>query len=137
MTLSIEDFPAPFGPMMARISCSRTSKETSCSALTPPKASDTPSTARMAGPVPRSATGVRSSSRPPCGGGAVDSGLCDAQVRGDDPGAAVFEAHLGLDEAMRLSGVERLDQGGVFLGDVAAAHLARARGLAIVGIELL
>ena len=32
--------PAPFGPMMARISCSRTSKETSVSALTPPKRSE-------------------------------------------------------------------------------------------------
>src|SRR5882672_9901290 len=115
--------------MMARISCSRTSKETSCSATTPPKARDTPSTARMAGPVPRSATVVKDSSRPPRGGGAVDPGLCDAQIRGDDPGAAVLEAHLRLDEAMRLSGVQSLDQRGVFLGHVPAAHLARAREL--------
>src|SRR5882724_3261840 len=137
MTLSIEDLPAPFGPMMARISRSRTSNETSCSALTPPKASDTPSTARMAGPVPRSATGVKTSSRPPHGGGVVDPGLGDAQIRRDDPGAAILEAHLRLDEAMRLPGVQRLDQRGVLLGDVAPAHLARASELAVVGIELL
>ena len=37
MTLSIEDLPAPFGPMMARISPSRMSKEMSVIAFTPPK----------------------------------------------------------------------------------------------------
>src|SRR5262249_44056113 len=45
MTLSIEVLPAPFGPMMARISPLRISKETPATALTPPKASDTFSTA--------------------------------------------------------------------------------------------
>jgi hypothetical protein len=39
MTLSIEDLPAPFGPMMARISPSRMSNEMSLIATTPPKRS--------------------------------------------------------------------------------------------------
>ena len=44
MTLSIEVLPAPFGPMMARISPLRMSNETSVIAFTPPKASETFST---------------------------------------------------------------------------------------------
>ena len=40
MTLSIELLPAPFGPMMARISCSSTLKEMFVSACTPPKRSE-------------------------------------------------------------------------------------------------
>src|SRR5262250_802688 len=45
MMLSIEVLPAPFGPIMARISPLRMSNETPATALTPPKASDTFSTA--------------------------------------------------------------------------------------------
>src|SRR5262245_52167440 len=45
MTLSSEVLPAPFGPIMERISPLRISKETPATALTPPKASDTFSTA--------------------------------------------------------------------------------------------
>ena len=41
MTLSIEVLPAPFGPMMARISPFVTSNEMSVIALTPPKDSET------------------------------------------------------------------------------------------------
>ena len=41
MTLSIEVLPAPFGPMMARISPFLTSKEMSVIAFTPPKDSET------------------------------------------------------------------------------------------------
>jgi hypothetical protein len=41
MTLSIDVLPAPFGPMMARISPLRTSKEMSVIAFTPPKRSET------------------------------------------------------------------------------------------------
>ncbi len=44
MTLSIEVLPAPFGPMMARISPLRMSKETSLIAFTPPNDSETFST---------------------------------------------------------------------------------------------
>ena len=51
MTLSIEVLPAPFGPMMARISPLRISNETSLIAFTPPKASDTSSTASSTSPA--------------------------------------------------------------------------------------
>src|SRR5450755_1568523 len=51
MTLSSELLPAPFGPMMARISCSRTSKLMSVSALTPPNASEMLSSLRMTSPT--------------------------------------------------------------------------------------
>ena len=51
MQLSMELLPAPLGPMMARISCSRTSKEMSVSALTPPKLSEMFFTSRMTSPI--------------------------------------------------------------------------------------
>src|SRR5438309_4704078 len=142
MTLSIEDLPAPFGPMIARISCSRTSKETACSATTPPKASEMSSISRSAAPIflpvliGRDATG-RDSRRLPRRGDAVGPRLHDSQVRRYRTGAPVLEAHLRLDEAARLARVEGIDQRGVFLADMAAAHLARARELAVVGVELL
>src|SRR5438046_4364417 len=56
MTLSIEVLPAPFGPMMARISPLRISKETSTSARTPPNDSDTPSTESSTSPAATSRT---------------------------------------------------------------------------------
>src|SRR5229473_2451663 len=51
MMLSSEVLPAPLGPMMARISPLRMSKETPLTALTPPKASDTFSTASSTSPA--------------------------------------------------------------------------------------
>jgi hypothetical protein len=51
MQFSIEVLPAPFGPMMARISPFWMSNETSVSAFTPPKPSDTFSTARITSPL--------------------------------------------------------------------------------------
>src|ERR1700710_117079 len=47
MTLRSELFPAPFGPMMARICPCVTAKLTSRRAATPPKARLMPSSARM------------------------------------------------------------------------------------------
>src|SRR6267154_5782997 len=141
MTLSIEDLPAPFGPMMARISCSRTSNETPWSATTPPNASETSSISRMASPVFLPAfmplRDMHRGSRRPRRGDTVGLRLHDSQVGRHRTRAAVLEAHLRLDEAARLVRVEGIDQHGVFLGDVAAAHLARARELAVVGVELL
>src|SRR3954471_6600281 len=46
MQLTIEVFPAPFGPMMENSSPSLTPKDTSVSARTPPKRSDTPRTSK-------------------------------------------------------------------------------------------
>src|SRR5580704_13295691 len=56
MTLSSDVLPAPFGPMMARISPLRMSNDTSEIAFTPPNASDTFST--------ESSTSPASTSRP-------------------------------------------------------------------------
>src|SRR4051812_27395596 len=46
MQLTIDVLPAPFGPMMENSSPSLTPKETSVSARTPPKRSDTPRTSK-------------------------------------------------------------------------------------------
>ena len=55
MTFSIELLPAPFGPMIARTSCSRTSNVMSVSAFTPPNASDMPSSDSTTSPMRRAA----------------------------------------------------------------------------------
>src|SRR5882672_6637704 len=138
MTLSIEDLPAPFGPMIARTSCSRTSNDTPCSATTPPNARDTSSTS-SSGPPPvlLALISPARSCRFPRVRAAVCLRLQDAQVRGDGADAAILEAHLGLDEAARLARIERIDERRVLLGDVTAAHLARARQLAVVRVQLL
>src|SRR5258708_34254701 len=121
MTLSIEDLPAPFGPMMARISCSRTSNETPCSATTPPNASETPSISRMAAPVflpafmPLRDT-HRGSRRHPRRGDTVGLRLHDSQGGRHRTRAAVLEAHLRFDEPARLSRVEAIAEHGAFLG---------------------
>src|SRR5260370_19488376 len=139
MTLSIEDLPAPFGPMMARISCSRTSKETPWSATTPPKASETSSISRIGRPISClpscQAKGV--SGRFPRRGSAECLRLHDLQVGRHRSDAAVLEPHLRHDETARLVRVESVDQHGVLVSDVAAPYLARARELAVVGLELL
>jgi hypothetical protein len=51
MMLSIDVLPAPLGPMMARISPLRMSKDTPVTALTPPKESDTSSTESSTSPA--------------------------------------------------------------------------------------
>src|SRR3546814_13090534 len=51
MTLSMELLPAPFGPMIALISCSRTLKPMLFSALTPPKRRAIDSNSRIGPPI--------------------------------------------------------------------------------------
>jgi hypothetical protein len=51
MTLSIELLPAPFGPMIARTSCSSTLKLMLVSALTPPNLSEIESSSRIGAPT--------------------------------------------------------------------------------------
>ena len=55
--------PAPLGPMIARTSCSRTSKLMSVSAFTPPKASEMLSSLRMTSPM-RPSSGARVMANP-------------------------------------------------------------------------
>src|SRR6185437_9828188 len=135
MTFSIELLPAPLGPMIARTSCSRTSKLMSVSALTPPNASDTCSSASTTSPIRRSPMSSAS-------GRARDTRrehlrVGDHDVGGDDAAAPVLELHLGLDVLDLARGVQRVDQRAVLLGDEPAADLARARQLVVVRIELL
>src|SRR5262245_42604550 len=133
MQLSIELLPAPFGPMMARTSCSRTSKLMSVSAFTPPKRRLMFCTSRttspiwrwvfaMSGCLPRRGESLR---------------VFDLQRRADTAGAAVLELHRSLDELLGLAVVHRVDQHLVLVVDEAALDLAGARHLAVVRVELL
>src|SRR5690349_3653524 len=65
--------------------------------------------------------------------------LCveDLQVGRDATLATVLERDLGLDEAVRVVAVQRIDQRSVALADEAAPDLAGAGQLTVVGIELL
>src|SRR5436190_20913855 len=137
MTLSIELLPAPFGPMMARISCSRTSKETSVSAFTPPNESDTFSTARITSPTGCAFCVIGGSGGFLRRGPAEGARVADREVGRDHAAAPVLVLDLHLDVRALAAVVERGHQRAVLLGDRAAPHLAGARQLAIVGVELL
>src|SRR5436305_693169 len=121
--------------MMARTSWLWTSNETPFRALTPPKARETPSTASSTSPIgwPRS-TRLRGA---PCCCGREGSGFGDLQVGRDLAGAPVLIAHLRLDVHALAAVVQRRDERRIFFPDEAPAHLARARQLLVVGIELL
>src|SRR3954468_17839572 len=163
MQFSIEVLPAPFGPMMARISLLRMSNDTSVSAFTPPKASDKFSTASSTSPLARSGpSGALMAQSPPLptrgrerrGGGAqtwtpsrrllqrrslnrIKLHIPDTHPRRDDALAAVLERDLGGDVGLARSVVERLDQRGVALGDEAASHFLRTGQFAVVGVQFL
>src|SRR5918995_6074787 len=102
----MDDLPAPFGPMMARISPFLMSKLTSASALTPPNRRLMPSTSR------RTSSKVRARPARVIGSASVaiaallfrrlrHRGLrehvADRHLGLDGAGAAVLEGHLGLD----------------------------------------
>src|SRR3954468_17134287 len=163
MQFSIEVLPAPFGPMMARISLLRMSNDTSVSAFTPPKASDKFSTASSTSPLARSGpSGALMAQSPPLptrrresrGGGAqtwtpsrrllqrrrlnrIKLHIPDIHPRRDDALAAVLERDLGGDVGLARSIVERLDQRGVALGDEAASHFLRTGQFAVVSVQFL
>src|SRR5690349_10813777 len=98
----MELLPAPFGPMIARTSRSRTSKETCCRAFTPPNESDTSSTESTTPPMRAALAWTWSS------GALIGScrlrrrarreglGGTDLEVRSEDTGAAVLVFHLRL-----------------------------------------
>src|SRR5215471_6224526 len=89
MTLSIEVLPAPFGPMMARISPGAISKDTSVNAFTPPNERETFSTERIALPA---CAGGRSA-----GGSGPEAGDSASRDEASPP------PHLGLPAAVRPS----------------------------------
>src|SRR5678816_2768901 len=122
MQLSIELLPAPFGPMIARISCSRTSKEMSESAFTPPKRRLMFCTSRTTSPERRAVIGRSRRAPDRLEGLGVD----DLQGRGDLADAAVLEADRGFDELLELARIQRVDQHVVAFADEAAPDLRRA-----------
>ena len=117
MTLSIELLPAPFGPMIARISCSRTSKLTCRSAPSRRRTtSEMFSSVRITSPIcarrgrlAHSSCSCRSRRARERAAG-PGRRRC-AGRRSTMPRAAVLELHLRLDVlAMALAGVQRVDQ---------------------------
>src|SRR5688572_31945986 len=122
--------------MMARTSCSRTSKDTSVSAFTPPKASDTPSTARTTSPIARSVAAAARSfrfMRPALscsrlrGQRREGLGGVHAQLGAHEARAPVLEAHLRLDHAALDPGIQGVHDGRVLLADEAAARSEERR----------
>src|SRR6202035_3813499 len=66
-----------------------------------------------------------------------DVGVADPELGADRAAAAVLEGHLALDMPGLGARIERLDEAPIALGDDAAAHLAGAPELAVIGVELL
>src|SRR5512143_3997065 len=122
--------------MIARTSCSRTSKLMSDSARTPPNASEMCSSFRITSPIVRTPPLI-ASRRPARVRGREGLRVDDLEVRRDDAPAPILELDLGLDVLDIPAAVERVDQHRVLLGDEAAAYLARAGQLVVVRIELL
>ncbi len=111
------------------------SKETSEIAFTPPNESETCSSERRASPA---AIAWRSFMRRALRVGRRMDRHVDDLGRADELAlAAVLVGDLGRDRGLGGAVVEALDQRRVALGDEAAAHLLRARQLAVVGVELL
>src|SRR6266704_2390056 len=92
MTLRSEVLPAPFGPMIARISCSRILRLTSFSAWMPPKERLIRSASRMVSPMRRFGARIER----------LDEALI---ALGDDPAA-----HLAGAGQLAVIGVELLVQ---------------------------
>ena len=149
MTFSIDVLPAPLGPMMARISPLRMSKDTSRSAFTPPNDSDTFSTDSSTSPAaaaPCRRRPVLARRRPSFGGlpqrlgaRARDRSSCRRSRRRPRSTPLRPSSNVTSVATWHSLGavVERRDQRRVALGDERAAHLLRAGQLAVVGIELL
>src|SRR6266478_4113323 len=144
MMLSSEVLPAPLGPMMARISPLRMSKETPLTALTPPKASDTFSTASSTSPATTSGPlgalmpRLRARSRRLLHHRHRNGrSVANLHARGKRALASVFERHLGRDGGLVRTAVERRDQRRVAFGDEVAADLLRARDFPVIGVKLL
>ena len=127
--------PAPLGPMMARISCSRTSKRDVGERLHAAEG-ERDVLDREDDVADRRALAQAALLRPRRGAKVFASRICrSAATRA---GAAVLVTAPAPRRArVSLPVVERVDQRRVLLADEAAAHLARARELVVVGVELL
>src|SRR5579862_8151813 len=131
----MELLPAPLGPMMARISCSRTSKLIEVSAFTPPNESEMPFSSSSTSPMERTPLMPLRGTPGDARGERLD--VDDAQVCGHHTATAVLEFHQRLDVLRRLAVVQRVDKRLILLGHEAAPQLARPRQLVVVGVELL
>src|SRR5438477_7716290 len=139
MQLSIELLPAPLGPMMARISCSRTSKLIPVSAFTPPNESEILSSCSTTAPLLRAVL-MRRSCLSRClarGGRGQGFGFLYPQVGCDHAATAILEFHQRLDMLHVLVRIQRVDQHRILFRNEVSAHLARAGKLVVVGVELL
>ena len=137
MTLSIELLPAPLGPMMARISCSRTLNEMSVSALTPPNDNEMFCMSSMTSPMSCARVWLLMVYAALAVMAGKVRAARDLQVGRDAAHAAVLELHLGFDELRILAAVQRIDQHAVLLADEGAPHLAGAGQFVVVGVQLL
>src|SRR5215469_7335637 len=142
MTFSIEVLPAPLGPMIARISCSRISRLIPVSARMPPKERVMSLAVRTASPMCLLVVIPGCSARLAQRHAVVVRGrhprrLADLEVGREAPLAAVLEGHLAVDVDDVAAAIERVDEALIALADEAAADLARPRQLAVVGVELL
>ena len=127
MTLSIDVLPAPFGPMMARISPLRMSNG---------HAADRPHAAERKRHVLHRQKhipdrNIRTARRPSCrlphGGNGFGLHVADFHARTDGALAAVLEGDLRRNVGFVRAVIERLDQWRIALGDEPAANLLRAR----------
>src|SRR5690606_38418356 len=130
MQFSIDDLPAPFGPMMARISCSRISKLMSVSAFTPPNDRLLLSTFSRTSPIFFCSLIMHLSACLAHRRIGLHTG--DRQVRIETAGPAVLEGDLGFARDRIPIGIQRFDQLAVAFGDDAPAHLPRAGQLAVI-----
>src|SRR5215831_5624773 len=163
MMLSIEVLPAPFGPIMARISPLRISNET------PAKASDTFSTASNTLPAaiscslgalmprPRACDDAPRAAGSPCPRSHGENEcievaahscrflhrrhrhrlhVADFDASGEHALAAVLERYLRGNIGLARAVIERRDQRRITFRDETTAHLLGARDFAVVGIEL-
>ena len=116
MTLSIEVLPAPFGPMIARISCRRISRLIAVERRDAAKGEADPVGLqdRLADVLVQASHQARlplaNAARVRAGRQRHGRDLADRQLGAHHALAAVLEGDLGLDAARRLAGIERIDQ---------------------------
>src|SRR5689334_13508201 len=149
MTLSIDVLPAPFGPIMARTSPLRMSRETSLIALRPPNDSETFSTESSTSPTATSGPAgpvgalmrpdsVKSFSRLQHRlGDRFGLYVRDLHPRLEHALAAVLEGDLGRDIDLLRTVIKRANQRLIAISDEAAPHFQRASQLAVVSVQFL
>src|SRR6056300_7505 len=164
MTFSIDDLPAPFGPMIARISPSRMSKLMSLIATTPPNrrvmffiSITTPPILRPSSVIYSSAAAFIALPRasfvlnyprrrhPPApksfrchlGCNRLNLGITQFQRCLDRALATIFVGHFGFGVLLVFAFIQGVDQILELLFDNFAAHFAGTGHFAVIGIQFL